>query len=311
MRAVRVASTVGLSREDWLAIRRTGIGSSDIAGVLGLSPWASPYMVWADKRGIVPPTEETEAMEIGTALEEPIARLFQRRHGRPVRRVRAILRHPLYSFALANLDRVTDGGEAVVEIKATSRRWDSVPDHYMVQVQWQLGVTGLEYGYFVPLMGTRLDSVLIRRDDELIEDMLEAASRFWQQVHDGIEPTPSASEGDARIMALLHPGDPELPPVDLRERPGAVEALQRYLGAKATEGRARGHKDRAANALRSILGNATKATLDGRTVITWSRFTEERVDTKALKAEHPDIYARFARTSPKQAFRVYGGSDEE
>ena len=63
MKALRVASTVGLSRDEWLAIRRTGIGSSDIAGVLGLSPWASPYTVWADKRGRVPPVEQTEAME--------------------------------------------------------------------------------------------------------------------------------------------------------------------------------------------------------------------------------------------------------
>lgn len=311
MKAERVASTVGLSRDEWLAIRRTGIGSSDIAGVLGLSPWASPYTVWADKRGLVPPVEQTEAMEVGTELEEPIARLFQRRHGRPVRRVRAILRHPLYSFALANVDRVTDGGDAVVEIKATSRRWERVPDHYMVQVQWQLGVTGLEYGYFVPLMGTRLDSVLIRRDDELIEDMLEAASRFWQQVHDGIEPGPTASEADARIMALLHPGDPALPPVELTDNLVALDALERYRQAKAAEERAKADKDEAANELRSILGDATKATVDGRTVITWSRFTDDRLDGKALKAEHPEIYARFVREGPRQAFRVYGGSDEE
>lgn len=311
MKAVRVASTVGLSRDDWLAIRRTGIGSSDIAGILGLSPWATPYTVWADKRGLVPPVDETEAMEIGTALEEPIARLFQRRHGRPVRRVRAILRHPEYPFALANLDRITDGGKAVVEIKATSQRWDRVPDHYVVQVQWQLAVTGLPLGYLVPLAGTRLEPVTIRRDDELIADMLAAAEHFWHQVQEGIEPDPTASEADARILALLHPGDPGLPPIEIADNLVALDALQRYHAAKVAEERAKAAKDEAANELRAIMGDATKATLYGRTVVTWSRFTEARIDTKSLKAEYPDIYARFVRESPKQAFRFYGGSDEQ
>lgn len=310
MRAVRVASTVGLSREDWLAIRRTGIGSSDIAGVLGLSPWASPYTVWADKRGLVPPVEETEAMEIGTALEEPIARLFQKRHGQPVRRVRAILRHPEHPFALANLDRVTDGGRAVVEIKATSQRWDAVPDHYMVQVQWQLAVTGLHKGYLVPLAGTRLDPVPILRDDALITDMLAAAGAFWQKVEAGAEPEPTAAEGDAKIMALLHPGDPALPPLDLAGDLEAADMLAAYLQAKRQEERAKEAKEAAANRLRAILGDHTKAVRGGRTVITWSRFTERRVDTKALQAECPDIYDRFVRENPKQSFRVYGGGDE-
>ncbi|MDA8263324.1 MAG: YqaJ viral recombinase family protein [Actinomycetota bacterium] len=311
MKAERVASTVGLSRDEWLAIRRTGIGSSDIAGVLGLSPWASPYTVWADKRGLVPPVEQTEAMEVGTELEEPIARLFQRRHGRPVRRVRAILRHPDYPFALANLDRVTDGGRSVVEIKATGQRWDGVPDHYMVQVQWQLGVTGLRRGYLVPLMGTRLAPVTIERDDDLIHDMLTAATEFWRMVEGGIEPGPTASEGDARIMALLHPGDPNLPPLELQDNHQAEVAFLNYLEAKNVESRAKHAKEEAANVLRSILGDHTKATFAGRTVATWSRYTERRLDTKALEAECPDIYARFVRQSSKQAFRVYGGSEAE
>lgn len=310
MRAIRVASTVGLSHDDWLAIRRTGIGSSDIAGVLGLSPWSSPYTVWADKRGLTPPVEETEQMAVGTALEEPIARLFQKRHCRPVRRVRAILRHPEYPFALANLDRVTDGGRAVVEIKATGQRWDGVPDQYMVQVQWQLGVTDLPMGYLVPLAGTRLDIIPIRRDDGLIADMLAAASAFWRKVQDGTEPDPTAAEGDARILALLHPGDTALPPVDLTGDLRATDMLTAYLVSQATEKRAKEAKDQAANSLRTILGDATKATMNGRTVATWSRFTERRLDSKALQAECPDIYGRFVRENPKQAFRVYGGDEE-
>lgn len=309
MRAIRVASTVGMTKDDWLAIRRTGIGSSDIAGVLGLSPWSSPYTVWADKRGILPPVEETPEMEVGTELEEPVARLFQRRHGYPVRRVRAILRHPEHSFALANLDRVTDHGQADVEIKVTGQRWDEIPAHYMAQVQWQLGVTGLPRAYLVPLAGTSLTPFRIDRDEELIGAMFEAARAFWERVQTGAEPDPSDSPLDAQIIARLHPGDPALPPVSLEADFGALEALSGYRQALADEKSAKDRKNEAANLLRVHMGEATKAHAGGRTVVTWSRFTERRLDSKALEAAEPEVYARFVRESPKQAFRVYGGDE--
>ena len=44
-------STRSMSRSAWLAQRRKSIGGSDAAGIVGLSPYATPYTVWADKTG--------------------------------------------------------------------------------------------------------------------------------------------------------------------------------------------------------------------------------------------------------------------
>ena len=58
-------STIGMSRDDWLEHRKKSIGGSDASAVAGLNPWTSPYSVWADKLGLLPPKEENEAMRLG------------------------------------------------------------------------------------------------------------------------------------------------------------------------------------------------------------------------------------------------------
>ena len=63
-------STANMSREDWLAERRNSLGGSDMGAVLGLNRWSSPYSVWAEKTGRLPPKEDSEAMRQGRNLEE-------------------------------------------------------------------------------------------------------------------------------------------------------------------------------------------------------------------------------------------------
>ena len=73
MRGIQKVSTKDMSREDWLVERRKTIGGSDASGIMGLSKWASPYSVWAEKTGRVPEKEDTEAMRQGRDLEEYVA----------------------------------------------------------------------------------------------------------------------------------------------------------------------------------------------------------------------------------------------
>ena len=74
MRGIQRVSTKGMSREEWLMRRRKTIGGSDAAGIVGLSRWASPFSVWADKTGRAAEKEDTEAMRQGRDLEDYVAR---------------------------------------------------------------------------------------------------------------------------------------------------------------------------------------------------------------------------------------------
>ena len=110
IKGIKRISTVGMSREDWLAERRKSIGGSDAAAVCGLSKWESPYSVWANKRGLTPEKEQTEAMRQGRDLEGYVAERFCEGTGLKVRRENAILINPKYPFAHANVDRMTHAG---------------------------------------------------------------------------------------------------------------------------------------------------------------------------------------------------------
>src|SRR5690606_28440496 len=106
MTALRLVSTTGMSEQEWLGVRRKGIGGSEIAAIAGLSPFETPLSVYLRKIGELPDKEETEAMYWGSVLENVIAEEYKRRHPEVrVRRVNAVLQHPEVPYFLANIDR--------------------------------------------------------------------------------------------------------------------------------------------------------------------------------------------------------------
>ena len=113
-------STKGMPHKEWLEHRRRSIGGSDAAAIIGLNPWASPYSVWADKLGLIPPKEDNEAMRLGRDLEEYVAKRFCEETGKRVRRENSIIINPDYPFAHANVDRILIGEDAGLECKTSS-----------------------------------------------------------------------------------------------------------------------------------------------------------------------------------------------
>jgi hypothetical protein len=103
---VSTASLPSADRAAWLAARRTGIGASEVAAVLGLSPYESPLDVYCRKLGLVPEKAETEAMRWGLRLEPLLAAEYAERTGYPLVATQVFLRHPDKPFLLATLDGV-------------------------------------------------------------------------------------------------------------------------------------------------------------------------------------------------------------
>lgn len=103
-----LVDTADLSREDWLNYRRLGIGGSDAAAIMGLSPFATIRDLYFDKIGVTPVIEEEEenwvAKEVGHRLEDLVAMIFAKKTGLEVFPVRKMFRHPLYPFMLADVD---------------------------------------------------------------------------------------------------------------------------------------------------------------------------------------------------------------
>ncbi len=152
--ALKLVKTNHLTRDQWLDVRRQGIGSSDAAAAVGLNPYKSQLELWLEKTGRdaelprIDPSDESSPTYWGTLLEPIVAAHYTKRTGNKVRKVNAVLQHPEHAWMLANIDREIVGTSDVqiLECKTAgihgSRLWkDGVPEYVQLQVRHQLAVT--------------------------------------------------------------------------------------------------------------------------------------------------------------------------
>ena len=186
--ALRLVDTKALPREDWLEVRKQGIGSSDAAAAVGLNPYKSQLELWLEKTGRdenlpkVDPHDEDSPMYWGNILEPIVAAHYTKRTGNRVRRINAVLQHPdsALPWMLANIDREVTGAPDVqiLECKTAgvngARLWkDGVPEYVQLQVHHQLAVTGKQAADVAVLLGgQRLEIHRIERDERLIARLI-------------------------------------------------------------------------------------------------------------------------------------------
>lgn len=208
-------------REAWLAERKQGIGGSEAAAIMGLSPWSTPVTIWLDKTGRSGPQEETEAMRIGTELEDFVARRYSQETGRQVQRFNKMVHR---GCLLGNFDRlVVKEGEKVashmgevrtdllLECKTSSREWDDgVPLYYQTQVQHYMGLEpNLKSADVACLFLGRkhFEIYRVERDQAVIDHMQRFITEWWDKhvLHDEM-PSPT-SEADCKLLwARSNPG---------------------------------------------------------------------------------------------------------
>lgn len=269
-------------RDEWLAVRREGIGASDAAAVVGLHPWLSPLALFYEKTSeIVVAEPPTEPMEWGLRLEPVVAAAWCEKNDRRMIRFQpydpACRRvHPHLPWMVANLDGVVlDNGdsEAAVYEGKTASGWsaaawdDDLPAHVLIQVQHQLAVTGLPRGHVACLIGgSRFVQYDIERDDELIGSLIEAESRFWQDVQDGRPPAADGYESTTEALKVRWRDSLDTA-VELGEE-GVVLVRSRHR-AKANADEAQQRQQAAENRLRQLLGEAEVGTVFGEIAVTW------------------------------------------
>ncbi len=311
MNANVLVSTKDMKYQEWLEYRRRGIGGSDVAAVCGLSKWRSPMEVWLDKTGQIEPKPAGEAAYWGTIMEPIIRQEFADRTGFKIRQVNAILQHKRFKFMQANLDGiVTDpnlGGDGIFEAKTASAyraaEWEQgVPEEYQLQVQHYMAVTGLSFAWVAVLIGgNQFVWRLIERDEGIIDLLIQMESRFWKLVETGVAPEIDGSPASTELLNRLYP---ESKPKSIIDLPvDSYKWVQQFEQFQREEKDAALKKEEAANHLKELLGDSEVGLIQGRTV-TWKTMNNERLDSKALKAAHPEIAVEFIKTSSYRRFTV-------
>lgn len=183
------------SHDEWLKAREEGIGASEVAAVIGLSPWDSPFSLWLKKTKQVPPTAENAAMHLGHLLEPVVVTLWEEETGG--RAVKASAADIIYQDPEKHWRRVTPDRIAyrisawsgkkekiLLEVKTTAVGFDadSIPDNYLAQCQYQMLVTGIHKCELIWLTSGRyFDRAVIEYDEKFAEWLGEEVDKFWNE----------------------------------------------------------------------------------------------------------------------------------
>lgn len=220
-----------MSHQNWLDVRKTGITGTDIAAIMGANPWKTPYQVYLEKIGEAEPVTMNEKMKWGQILEPVVANEYAERNGVRVHAFPDVtVRHPEQPLFLGSVDRFVGdnviydadkqavfGADYLLEIKTAGYEWDEVPQYYVMQVQWYLGICNLPYADLAALFaGQKYAQFRIERDDFLIEIMQDAALEFWQTY---VEPRVAPDPANCTEFAQRYP----------QAKPAAVEASDEIL----------------------------------------------------------------------------------
>ena len=310
MPAKILVSTENIPYEDWLEYRKQGIGGSDASVVCGISRYKSPVELWMEKTDQLPPQEAGEAAYWGTQLESLVRAEFTKRTGIEVKQIKQLLQSEEHPFMLANLDgvcEVPDVGTCIFEAKTASAykavEWeDAIPDEYQLQVQHYMAVTGYAGTYIAVLIGgNTFRWKFIERDEELISMLIELESAFWNHVQDGTPPPLDGSEASAKFLFERFPES--IPKSQITLPDTAADLLAQYDKACEELEAVTERKQKAENLLKEMLGENEVGT-SGDRIITWKSVSQERLDSKTLKTEHPALCKKYTKKTSYRRFTI-------
>lgn len=328
-----LVDTAQLARPDWLEYRRKGLGGSDAAAVLNISPFRTARDLYYDKLGIVTADDQANwvALEVGNLLEPLVARIFEKKTGLKIYQRKCMFQHPGYPWMLADLDYLVDlpdGTTAILEIKTTNYnakdKWwyngkEIVPIYYETQGRHYMAVMNLDRVYYCCLYGNNEDEAIIRRIDRDMDYELELIALeqdFWENRVLAKSPPPYLEDdGDLILESLqrtLGPADKDAPPVSFSKAQSA--RVTRFLELQEEKNRRDANSQQIAdemNRLKALIvadmGTSCSATSEDGCTITWNPVRKTGIfkeGLERLKAVHPNIYAEYVTTSESRRFTI-------
>jgi putative phage-type endonuclease len=199
--------------------RKSGIGGSDVASIVGLSPWKDANSIYLEKRGEIEPEnlDGKELVHFGNVLEQAVSDEYTIRTGEKLEKRNKLIRHPKYPQLIANIDRKIVGRKAVFEAKTadkyTAGKWgpdgsDEIPEYYRCQVEHYMTVTGYTEAVLAVLIGgNEYRMYPIQRNPELSEMLMEHCLKFWEKVEKGFPPEIDFAHASAiKTLKRMYPG---------------------------------------------------------------------------------------------------------
>lgn len=293
-------------RSEWLEYRKSGIGSSEVATILGLNPWETPYQLWRRKVGLDAPQEENFAMKAGHYLEDAVSMFWHDATGRDiikssagdwliVNKEREYMRvSPDRTYWLDGMKR-NNANKGILECKTTQMKVDAddLPKYWFSQVQYQLGVAELEQGSLAWLCQGREFGY---KDLAFVPDFfawqVEEVERFWVDNILGKQEPSAQSVKDVLLKYNRHTDGKIIEISD-----DVFHAYEELKEVKEQISRLDERKAALEEQVKLGFGDAEAISYGGQTIATWKApKPSEKFDDKAFKAEHPDLAGQYMKT---------------
>lgn len=260
---------------EWHAARAHGLGGSEIAAVLGLSPFESRYSLWHRKAGIIGPVTESPEMEWGTRLEAAVCDKYRDVHelGGLIQKA-GTYRHIDRPWQIANPDRLISDldGHVVYLVEAKTSpfgdKWgdpetDEVPVHVRAQVLWYLDTLGLKEGHVAVLIsGLDYREYVVEYDADEAKLLRDSAEEFLATIDAGTPPPIDDHDATYQAVREMHP---DIEPVS-HELSDPV--ARDFLAARIELAAAKKVEQHARSAVADEMGNAHTAFWQGSKIAT-------------------------------------------
>jgi putative phage-type endonuclease len=285
---------------DWLECRKQGIGSSEVATIMGINPYETPYQLWRRKKGIDAPKEENFFMKAGHYLEDAVSQFYQDATGRKVIKSSAIdyiIQDKEKPYLQVSPDRTywidaegkkNNANKGIVECKTTQMQIDKedLPKHWFCQLQYQLGVAGLKEGSIAWLTaGREFGYQDLMFHEELFSAIVESVEKFWvDNIIGNKEPnilnaTDVAFKFNKHLAGKITEVNEDIFNT-YTELKDAIKAL-----AEIEE-----KKEELETKIKLAFADAEAISYQGKTLATWKSSKDtEKFDSKAFLSKNPDL----------------------
>ena len=301
--ATRLVNTKGMEYQDWLEVRKQGIGSSDAATACGLNPYMSMLELWLIKTGRQAQFIEDESSGVaplywGKQLEPLVAEFYSMRTNSKVRRINAVLQHP---------DQVQ-----ILECKTAgehgAKLWrDGVPLYVLCQVQHQLAVTGKQAAHVCVLIcGHETKIFKVTRSESVIEHIVKAERYFWECVEKDMPPSVDASESAAKAIQQLYPAHVPLTVEDLSQNENANLMFDQLIKMKEEIQHKQERFDQLKHEIQMMMQDKERAVFANGSVV-WKKAKDSiSLNTKALLQHQPELIELYPlEKQGSRRFNIY------
>ena len=331
---VALVDTSTLTEDEWLAWRKKGIGGSDVAAALHMSPYKTAQELYFDKIGVeptIPQPDRSITFSIGHLLEDVVAQIFSMKTGFGVYRDPMMYQHPLFPFMLADVDRfvtLPDGEKAILECKTAHYNmrylWanGSVPRHYELQVRHYMSVMNIDVAFIACLFSNNEDDFVWQRIDRDLDDeenTIGLLESFWVNNVCARKEPPLVEKPDLVLETIAHfaaQADKSLPAMSLDAcLAGELDQILKWKEEKLELDRRSRQLDgkiKSAYApIVKLMGATCSASCDAgdgtQFLVSYNPNYREVISKNQLsqlRAQYPEIYRDFVDSKEYRTFEV-------